>query len=114
MSKNYDYQKKNTGSGSSFNKGQRKSGERTYKGATSKSNTSKTGNSRSNSSTSSVHNKSYNKSNYTRNNYRDKYSSIKNLKRVKEDETIEDIKADILRIEKEIELELKGIRSLKL
>jgi|GEM_PF-1014542 len=34
--------------------------------------------------------------------------------RIKETETVEDIKEDIARIEKEIQLELKEIRSLKL
>jgi len=33
---------------------------------------------------------------------------------MKAEETIDDIKTDILRIEKEIELELKEIRSLRL
>jgi len=41
-------------------------------------------------------------------------SSSKGNSRVKSEETIEDIRTDIARIEKEIELELKEIRSLRL
>jgi len=42
------------------------------------------------------------------------YNGMKNEKKQKAEETIEDIKADILRIEKEIKLEINEIRSLKL
>ena len=42
------------------------------------------------------------------------HAPAKNFVRVKAEETVEDIKRDIQRIEKEIQLELKEIRGLKL
>lgn len=53
------------------------------------------------------------KENASRHNYNNNHSSRGNG-RVKTEETIEDIRTDIARIEKEIELELKEIRSLRL
>jgi len=53
-----------------------------------------------------------NKDNGVRHGYNN--SSSKGSGRVKSEETIEDIRTDIARIEKEIELELKEIRSLRL
>jgi hypothetical protein len=48
-------------------------------------------------------------------NHQQKYSGGRygNTHKSKEEETIEDIKRDILRIEKEIELEIREIRSMK-
>lgn len=51
-----------------------------------------------------------NRDNARRYNNLPRYSNQK----IKVDETIEDIKADIIRIEKEIELEIKEIKTLKL
>jgi len=49
--------------------------------------------------------------NHNRNNYQNRYNMTRNKL---EEETVEHIKEDIMRIEKEIELEIKEIRSLKL
>lgn len=57
--------------------------------------------------------RSFNKDNSMKQNYSN-HSSPPRCGRAKEDETVEDIREDIARIEKEIKLELKEIRSLKL
>jgi hypothetical protein len=61
----------------------------------------------------------YNRSNFhkestSRYNFSQDHAYSARCNRIKEDETVEDIKEDIARIEKEIQLELKEIRSMKL
>jgi len=51
---------------------------------------------------------------YFRQNHSSQFSEQKYNNRVKADETVDDIREDIARIEKEIDLEIKEIRSLKL
>jgi CCR4-NOT transcriptional regulation complex NOT5 subunit len=51
---------------------------------------------------------------HCRQSYVSKSTQSRYRNRVKAEETIDDIKEDIVRIEKEIELEMKEIRSLKL
>lgn len=55
-----------------------------------------------------------NRENYQRSGYQFQNNGQRYQKRIKADETIDDIKLDIQRIEKEIELELKEIRSSRL
>jgi len=62
---------------------------------------------------------SYNKNNFhkestPRYNFNQDNAYPARSNRIKEDETVEDIKEDIARLEKEIQLELKEIRSMKL
>jgi hypothetical protein len=54
------------------------------------------------------------KSSYFRQNHSNQYSTQKYNSRIRTEETVDDIKEDIARIEKEIDLEIKEIRSLKL
>jgi hypothetical protein len=58
----------------------------------------------------------YSKQNYSNSNSRSNsgYNNHRMSNRVKAEETIDDIKADINRIEKEIDLELKEIKSLRI
>ncbi|AUG58833.1 MAG TPA: hypothetical protein DCE02_03925 [Ruminiclostridium sp.] len=58
----------------------------------------------------------YNKRDYSssKQNYQNRKSHYKDPERIKETETIADIRSDIERIEKEIRLEIKEIKSLKL
>lgn len=56
-------------------------------------------------------NRSYN---YSNRNYRKNYGYKSRYSKPRADETVDDIKQDIIRIEKEIKLELKEIRSMKL
>jgi len=58
--------------------------------------------------------KSQGKNPYYRQSQSNQYAEQKYNNRVKAEETVEDIREDIARIEKEIELEIKEIRSLKL
>ena len=51
---------------------------------------------------------------YFRQNHSNQFSEQKYNNRVKTEETVDDIREDIARIEKEIDLEIKEIRSLKL
>lgn len=57
---------------------------------------------------------SYRGNSSRQNNYNNNYSYSTRQKRIKEDETVEDIREDICRIEKEIQLELREIRSMRL
>lgn len=50
----------------------------------------------------------------TRQSYSNNFSTTKYSSKIKTEETADDIKEDIMRIEKEIDLEIKEIRSLKL
>jgi len=59
-------------------------------------------------------NKSFNRGNPVRQNYSGQHSPPRFSNKIRTDETIDDIKEDISRIEKEIELELKEIKSMKL
>lgn len=61
-----------------------------------------------------THNKSSRRDNYNRTNYASKNTQTRQNNRVKLNETAEDIAEDIIRIEKEIELEMKEIKSLRL
>ncbi|HHX17416.1 MAG TPA: hypothetical protein GX727_00985 [Clostridium sp.] len=58
----------------------------------------------------------YHKKDYgsSRQNYQNKKSYYKDSEKIKHTETVADIKLDIERIEKEIRLEIKEIKSLKL
>lgn len=58
--------------------------------------------------------RSYNRDNYQRQGHPYQNSGPRYNQRIRADETIDDIKMDISRIEKEIELELKEIKSLRL
>lgn len=61
---------------------------------------------------SSHNNKGYHKSSsWSRSSYQNNASRYN---KIREEETINDIKEDIVRLEKEIELEIKEIRSIKL
>lgn len=62
----------------------------------------------------SIFNKSSRRDSFCRQSHVNKGSQAKYSSRVKAEETIEDIKEDINRIEKEIELEMKEIKSLRL
>lgn len=62
----------------------------------------------------SYQNKNYNKDNSGRQRYSKQSYRQRNDSRIRTEETLDDIIADIARIEKEIELEIREIRSLKL
>jgi len=59
-------------------------------------------------------NKNYNKDSGGRQRYSKQSYRQRNDLRIRAEETLDDIRADITRIEKEIELEIREIRSLKL
>lgn len=61
-----------------------------------------------------VHVRNTGRNNYSRQNYSNYHSAPRYNNRIKTEETVDDIKEDIIRIEKEIDLEIKEIRSLKL
>jgi hypothetical protein len=60
------------------------------------------------------YNKNPRRDGHYRQNYVNKSTQSRYRNRVKAEETIEDIKEDIIRIKKEIELEMREIRSLRL
>jgi len=55
-----------------------------------------------------------NRDNSPRPSYSNQSSASRHYNRIRSEETIDDIKSDIIRIEKEIELELKEIKTLRL
>ncbi len=97
MNKKNDYRKGNS-QNSSYKRGSQKQDEFNRNKVKTRKSYSRTGNKRNVSTKSSSLNNNYQRYN----------------RKVQSNETINDIKIDISRIEKEIELEIKEIKSLKL
>lgn len=104
MVKRQEYQRRSGGQSNTSVRGQRNTSEN----GTVREHTQSNYNNRNNQ------NKTYHRDNSNRQNYSSQNSYQRSGGRIKVDETIDDIKADITRLEKEIQLELKEIRSMKL
>lgn len=99
MGKKHDYQHRGGNYGGSNYQGHRGSGDQGFR--------------RENRDNSQ--NRNYNRDNASKHGSPSSHSGQQRYNnKVKTEETIEDIRVDISRIEKEIELEIKEIRSLKL
>jgi hypothetical protein len=112
-----EFQRRNTNSTNNYNQGPRnprEANQNREKESSSSHNRDNTQTRDNNQSRDNTQNRGFQRENQPRQNYSYQNSQIKFNTRVKTVETVEDIKADIARIEKEIELEIKEIKTMRL